>query len=158
MRQVAPPLLSLHKSKSESGYTQGRSNRRWTALMAMANRPRVLVADDERLIADTLAMILTRDGYDTSAVYSGTDAIGKARTWKPDLLVSEVSMPEVDGISAALAILTLLPKCKILLFSSDVRHADRIRGDGFLGDKVEFIQKPIRPAVLLNRIRHLNVA
>jgi CheY-like chemotaxis protein len=77
----------------------------------------VLVVDDERVIADTLAIILNQNGFDASAVYTGTAAVDRARETKPDLIISDVIMPDMNGIEAAIRIRKVLPGCKILLFS-----------------------------------------
>src|ERR1017187_9089582 len=81
------------------------------------SKPKVLVADDERVIADTLAMILNQSGFDAHAVYSGEKAIELAPTFQPDMLISDVIMADLNGIDAAIRIRALLPGIKILLFS-----------------------------------------
>ena len=62
-----------------------------------AAKPKVLVVDDERVIADTLAIILNQHGYEASAVYTGTAAVERARVTRPDLVISDVIMPEMTG-------------------------------------------------------------
>ena len=52
---------------------------------------KVLVVDDECVIADTLAIILNQHGFDAIAVYTGTGAVEQARAIKPDLIISDVS-------------------------------------------------------------------
>jgi YesN/AraC family two-component response regulator len=78
---------------------------------------KVLVADDERLIADTLAIILNESGFEATAVYTGDDAIQTAKTLLSDVLISDVVMPGLNGINAAIEIPKVLPTCKILLLS-----------------------------------------
>ncbi len=65
-------------------------------------KPRVLVADDERVIADTLALILNKSGFEATAVYSGEEAIETAKTLQPDVLISDVIMFGLNGIDAAI--------------------------------------------------------
>ncbi len=79
-------------------------------------KPKVLVADDERVIADTLAMILNQSGFDARAVYSGEKALEMAPTFAPDMLISDVIMADLNGIDAAIQIRSMLPTVKILLF------------------------------------------
>ena len=79
-------------------------------------KPKVLVADDERVIADTLAMILNQSGFHAQAVYSGEKALELAESFRPDMLISDVIMADLNGIDAAIRIRTLLPEIKILLF------------------------------------------
>ena len=87
-------------------------------------RPKVLVVDDERVIADTLAMILNQSGFEAKAVYSGEKALELAATLQPDMLISDVIMADLNGIDAAIRIRALLPGIKILLFSGQAATAD----------------------------------
>lgn len=87
-------------------------------------KPKVLVADDERVIADTLAMILNQSGFEARAVYSGEKALELAPTYQPDMLISDVIMADLNGIDAAIRIRALLPSIKILLFSGQAATAD----------------------------------
>src|SRR5471030_388257 len=66
--------------------------------------PRILVVDDETLIADTIVQILNRNGFIAEAAYSGKDAIESARRNCPELVLSDVLMPNIDGVEAAIAI------------------------------------------------------
>ncbi len=116
-------------------------------------KPKVLVADDERVIADTLAIILNQSGFEAMAVYSGEKAVEAAGSWKPDMLISDVIMTDLNGIDAAIKIRSLLPSCKILLFSGQAATADlldRARGQGH---EFEILAKPVHPQDLLARLR-----
>ncbi len=77
--------------------------------MPDTTKPKVLVADDERVIADTLAMILNQSGFQARAVYSGEKALELAPEFKPDMLISDVIMADLNGIDAAIRIRALLP-------------------------------------------------
>jgi DNA-binding response OmpR family regulator len=116
-------------------------------------KPRVLVADDERVIADTLAIILNQSGFEATAVYTGEKAVEMAKTLKPDMLISDVIMTDLNGIDAAIKIREILPACKILLFSGQAATADlldRARGQGH---EFEILAKPVHPQDLLARLR-----
>jgi CheY-like chemotaxis protein len=65
---------------------------------------RVLIADDNRDAADSLAMLLSMDGYEVRTVYGGCDAIRAAETFRPDVALLDIGMPKVDGYAAAKAI------------------------------------------------------
>ena len=71
-------------------------------------KPKVLVADDERVIADTLAIILNQSGFEATAVYNGEKAVEAARTLRPDMLISDVIMTDMNGIDAAITIRTMM--------------------------------------------------
>jgi CheY-like chemotaxis protein len=116
---------------------------------------RVLVADDEKVIADTLKLILTQAGYDVAAVYDGASAVEMAKQWAPDLFLSDIFMPGLNGIDAAVEICRLLPECKVLLFSGQADLHD-LRGE--IHSKcngVEVFSKPIHPTQLIARVREL---
>jgi CheY-like chemotaxis protein len=121
--------------------------------MTGKKQPKVLVVDDERVIADTLAIILNQHGYDASAVYTGLAAVEKARTTSPDLIISDVIMPDMDGIEAAIRIREFLPSCKILLFSGQAATADLLERARAQGHEFEILAKPVHPQDLLAKLR-----
>ena len=117
------------------------------------NRPKVLVVDDERVIADTLVMILDQSGFDARAVYSGEGALELAPVFEPDMLISDVIMADLNGIDAAIRIRALLPEIKILLFSGQAATADlleKARADGY---EFDILAKPVHPQDLLAKLR-----
>jgi len=121
--------------------------------MQAGKKPRVLVVDDEQVIADTLAKILDLNGYDASAVYSGTAAVESARALQPDLVISDVIMQDMNGIEAAIHIRGLLPSCKILLFSGQAATADLLENARAQGHEFEILAKPVHPADLLAKLK-----
>ena len=116
-------------------------------------KPKVLVVDDERVIADTLAIILNQHGFDASAVYTGTGAVEQARALHPDLIISDVIMPDMNGIEAAINIRRFLPQCKILLFSGQAATADLLESARAQGHEFEILAKPVHPQDLLAKLR-----
>jgi CheY-like chemotaxis protein len=118
-----------------------------------AAKPRVLVADDERVIADTLVMILNRSGFDARAVYSGEKAVELASAFKPEMLISDVIMDDLTGIDAAIQIRSLFPKIKILLFSGQAATADLLAKARAQGYEFDILAKPVHPQDLLAKLR-----
>ena len=116
-------------------------------------KPRVLVADDERVIADTLAIILNQAGFEATAVYSGEKAVEMAQILKPDMLISDVIMTDLNGIDAAIQIRAMLPGCKILLFSGQAATADLLDRVRVQGHEFEILAKPVHPQDLLARLQ-----
>jgi CheY-like chemotaxis protein len=116
-------------------------------------KPRVLVADDERVIADTLAMILNQSGFEARAVYSGEGALDLAQSFQPDMLISDVIMADLNGIDAAIRIRVLLPSIKILLFSGQAATADLLEKARKEGYEFDILAKPVHPQDLLARLR-----
>ena len=121
--------------------------------MQAVKKPRVLVVDDEQVIADTLAKILDMNGYDASAVYTGSAAVESAKTLQPDLIISDVIMPDMNGIEAAINIRGFLPGCKILLFSGQAATADLLENARAQGHEFEILAKPVHPSDLLAKLR-----
>lgn len=116
-------------------------------------KPKVLVVDDEKVIADTLAIILNQHGFEASAVHTGNRAVELARDTRPDLVISDVIVPDLNGIEAAIAICKFLPKCKILLFSGQAATADLLESAGRQGHEFEILAKPVHPQDLLAKLR-----
>ena len=118
-----------------------------------STKPKVLVADDERVIADTLAMILNQSGFEARAVYSGEKAVEMAPDFQPNMLISDVIMADLNGIDAAIRIRELLPSIKILLFSGQAATADLLEKARTNGYEFEILAKPVHPQDLLSRLR-----
>jgi len=118
------------------------------------SKPRVLVVDDEHVIADTLAIILSRAGYNASAAYSGAQAVDLARIERPDLIITDVIMlPGMSGIEAAIRVREFLPTCKILLFSGQASTADLLEDARVRGYEFQILAKPVHPQDLLAKLR-----
>ncbi len=117
-----------------------------------SSKPKVLVADDERVIADTLAIILNQNGFDAQAVYSGEKAVETAKTLLPNMVISDVIMQDMNGIDAAILIREMLPACKILLFSGQAATADLLERARTQGHNFEILAKPVHPQDLLARL------
>lgn len=117
----------------------------------VAATPRIIVIDDQHLIANTLAQILNQCGYDAAPFYSGEEALQQVSRSEPDVVLSDVRMHKLDGIQTALRIRILHPNCRVILFSasaiSDEEQA-RIDDCGF-----EFLRRPLHPKDVLNHLR-----
>ncbi len=113
---------------------------------------RVLVADDERMIANTLTRILNSSGFEAKAVYSGEKAVEAAEDLKPDVLITDVVMTGMNGIEAAIRIQALLPACRIILFSGQASTADLLDRAEAKGHRFEILTKPVHPQVLLDQL------
>jgi DNA-binding response OmpR family regulator len=119
---------------------------------AVADVTNVLIVDDEPTIADTLAIILNKAGFNAFAVYSGAKAIDAAQSVKPDLIISDVSMPDMNGIEAMILIRGFLPTCKILLFSGQANTVDLLENAHTRGHDFDILAKPVHPQDLITRL------
>ena len=121
-------------------------------VLSEARRHLVLVVDDERLIADTLSLILSKSGFSTLTAYDASSALELVKTTPPDILISDVIMPGMTGIELAVAFTQLLPECPILLFSGNASMVDlleEVRNDGH---DFTILTKPVHPTEILRRI------
>ena len=113
----------------------------------------MLVVDDERVIADTLSVILKRSGFAVLTAYDGETALELARMVPPDLLLSDVMMePGMDGTQLAIKIVEAFPECKVLLFSGHAATRDLLAKAGAAGHNFTLLSKPLHPSDLLARI------
>ena len=115
--------------------------------------PRILVVDDEALIADTIVLILNRNGFRAEAVYNGREAIEAARRINPELILSDVLMPNIDGVEAAIAIREFCPNTRIVLFSGQSATVEILAGARSRGHDFELLPKPIHPTQLLKHLK-----
>jgi CheY-like chemotaxis protein len=121
-------------------------------LATLQTTRRVLILDDEQIIANTLALILNRNGFEACAVYNAYDAIETATQLSPDVLISDVIMEGMTGIDAAIRISQIVPTCRIILFSGQAATADLLQRAEADGHSFEILAKPIHPRVLLERL------
>jgi CheY-like chemotaxis protein len=116
------------------------------------NSTRVLIADDQHIIADTLALILKQCGFETKAVYSGEDAVEEAETMMPNVLISDVIMGGMNGIESAMAIRLKFPDCRIILISGQAATSDLLGDTKPEGRAFELLTKPVHPMAIFERL------
>jgi CheY-like chemotaxis protein len=115
--------------------------------------PRILVVDDEAIIADTIVQILNRNGFQAEAVYGGLEAVEVARQFQPEIILSDVLMPHLDGVEASIAIRELFPCTRVVLFSGQSATVEILARARARGYDFELLPKPIHPTKLLRHLR-----
>lgn len=126
--------------------------------MPTENAPtRVLVVDDERVIADSLVLILCARGFDARPVYSGEDAAELAVVWKPDAVISDVIMGKMDGISLAVYLAQALPTCKVLLMTAQIATEPLLAESRKLGHDFKILTKPFTPQSIFEFLNAVNL-
>jgi DNA-binding response OmpR family regulator len=115
-------------------------------------RPVVLVVDDESAIADSLASILNLSGYAAMAAYDGDTALETALLVPPELLITDVILPGMNGVDLAIAVRRTFPDCKIILFSGQAATADLLVSANRAGHHFVLLTKPVHRADLLARV------
>ncbi len=114
---------------------------------------KVLIADDEQHILDTVGAYLRQDGFEVITVRNGRDAVYAFRHEKPDLVILDVMMPEMDGLSACRILRARYPALAILMLTA--RHGIGDRVAGLEGGADDYVVKPFASAELVARIRAL---
>ncbi len=115
-------------------------------------QPLVLIVDDERVIADTLAMILGQSGYACIAAYDAESALEVVRLTPPQLLITDVVMPGLNGIDLSVEVRALVPDCKVLLFSGQAATGDLLGDPKYAVHNFVLLNKPVHPRELLAHI------
>jgi DNA-binding NtrC family response regulator len=112
------PSLARSEPSDPAGKGGGFQPRKeFGAMHALRNFPRVFVVDDEPIIASTLAAILSLNGFRATSFTEPLEAIKAALSDRPDLLISDVMMPLLNGIELAIQLKAVCPNCEVLLFS-----------------------------------------
>lgn len=119
---------------------------------------RVLVVDDERVIADTLATILRASGYEAAVAYNAEDALRHCEAFSTELVLADVVMPGMNGVEMALRIRHRYPTCKIMLISGQASTSDLLEGARQRGYDFELLAKPIHPEDLLTKLAAITYA
>ena len=117
--------------------------------------PRIYVVDDEWIIAESLAAILSKDGFQAQAFHNPCQAMVRAMGQPPDVLITDVMMPGMTGVELAIALRSAGQNCRILLFSGQSGAMDLLCDARRRGFDFELLNKPVHPLQLLLRLRHL---
>lgn len=121
-------------------------------VLPVKDAPVILIVDDEKVIADTLSIILTHAGFITMTAYNGETALRIASAIKPSLLISDVVMPGMTGVELAIMLTQSVPDLKVLLFSGQASTVDLLEKARHSGHYFTALTKPIHPTDMLKRI------
>jgi DNA-binding NtrC family response regulator len=115
-------------------------------------RRTIIVVDDEFVIADTLVAILNQSGFSALAAYDGESAFELISARVPDLLITDICMPGMNGIELAIRVRKHFSSCKVLLFSGHAASTNLIDEARTSGYEFDFLSKPVHPRDLLERL------
>jgi two-component system, OmpR family, response regulator MprA len=115
--------------------------------------PRVLIADDDRAIRESLARALELEGYAVEVAADGVETLTRARRHDFDALVVDVMMPGVDGLAVCRVIRADGDRTPVLMLTARVETADRVAGLDAGAD--DYMPKPFELDELLARLRAL---
>ena len=117
--------------------------------MAPSHPYKVLIVDDERLIADTLAKLFESAGYLSRAAYSAEAVLESAATWSPHLAVLDVIPPGMSGLELARWLQGTCPECHLVLLSGQSATNDLLEAER-APHAWTALPKPIPPGELLD--------
>ena len=119
-------------------------------------KSRVLVVDDDRLVADTICLIYKANGFDSEARYSATEGLERARSYEPNLMLCDITMPDISGLQLADSVAEFLPETRMLLLSAYSSNAAYVRAHSRGARRpLKLLSKPCRPEDLLRESRAL---
>ncbi len=122
-------------------------------------KQRILVIDDDRLVADTLSLIYKANGFESEACYSAAEALERARSFDPALMLCDVTMPEEGGLSLAEKVNREMPSCKMLMLTAYSSNATQVHLHSIrLKRPIKLLAKPCPPDELLRETRALLAA
>ena len=116
-------------------------------------RPLALVVDDEHVITDTLTAILNGSGFAALSAYNAADALEIARLMPPQILITDLAMPGMDGLELAVQVTRAVPDCEVILFSGNASMCDVGARMQVLNCDFTTLIKPVHPAVMIACVR-----
>jgi|SRR5690554_1031484 two-component system alkaline phosphatase synthesis response regulator PhoP len=115
----------------------------------------ILLVDDDEDILEFISYNLRSEGYKVVTAQNGVEAIKKAKKHLPHLIILDVMMPEMDGIEACEKMRTLPELSKTLITFLTARGEDYSQLAGFDAGADDYITKPIKPKVLVSKVKAL---
>lgn len=119
----------------------------------MVQKPSILLVEDEENLHDTLRLNLEIEGYEVTSAYTGPEALTKIQSEYFDLVILDIMLPEIDGISVLETMRLSKVESPVLILSARNTSADRIMGLRKGAD--DYLTKPFELEELLLRIQNL---
>jgi len=117
--------------------------------MGMADK-NVLIVDDDIKTVDLVKLYLTRDGYGVLTAYDGVEALRLARESRPDLIVLDLMLPDIDGFEVC-RILRQESDVPVIMLTARSTDQDKLTGLGLGAD--DYVTKPFSPKELAARVQ-----
>lgn len=116
---------------------------------------KILLVDDEQDILEIVGYNLSQEGYQIVTAENGKEAIAKAKKERPQLIIMDVMMPEMDGMEATEAIRKLPELKDVIITFLTARSEDYSQVAGFDAGADDYITKPIKPKLLVSKVKAL---
>jgi DNA-binding response OmpR family regulator len=111
---------------------------------------KVLIVDDEGVVADVVTRYLELDGYEVRAVGDGSEGLRLFRAWSPDLVILDVMLPGMDGLAVCRAV-RAESRAPVIMLTARAAEIDRVLGLELGAD--DYVVKPFSPRELVARVR-----
>jgi len=121
----------------------------------MTDQYKILLVDDEKDILEFLSYNLIKEGFQVFTANNGKLAIDQATKIKPDLIILDVMMPEMDGITTCIEIKKTPKLSSVLILFLTARSEEYSELAGFDAGADDYVTKPIKPKLLISRIKAL---
>jgi two-component system alkaline phosphatase synthesis response regulator PhoP len=121
----------------------------------MQKIPKILVVDDDPDIVEILSYNLSLAGYEIKSAVNGKEAIKKAKSYIPEIILLDVMMPEMDGIEVCSKIKELSSLSNTLVIFLSARNDDFTQIAAFDAGGDDYISKPVKPKILLKKINSI---
>ena len=119
-------------------------------------KQRILVVDDDKLVADTLNLIFLANGFQSEARYSAAAALERARSFGPQLLLCDVTMPHETGLQLVEQVSKELPETRLLMLTAYSSNQAKVEAHSSqMGRPLKLLNKPCRPEDLLRTANEL---
>lgn len=116
---------------------------------------KILLVDDEPDILEFLTYNLNKEGYEVATAENGIEGVKKAKSLKPDLILLDIMMPEMDGIEACNQIRQIDSLSNTLIVFLSARTEEFTQLAGYEVGANDYITKPVKPKVLMSKIKAL---
>jgi CheY-like chemotaxis protein len=146
------PVYPLFENPKRSSYDPDRSTEQ-RERSSEGKKLKIIVIDDEEVIAATVVEILNQEGFEATAVSDGVAAIKLARDLQPNVVLSDVIMPGLDGVETGIRLREIVPNCKIILFSGQAATVDLLEKARRQWHHFDILAKPVKPEQLISVIR-----
>ncbi|MDY3249408.1 MAG: VanR-ABDEGLN family response regulator transcription factor [Candidatus Choladocola sp.] len=111
---------------------------------------KILVLDDEKEIAEVIALYLKNDGYEVTMAYTGREALEKIQQDPPDLALLDVMLPDIDGFRVLQKVREKY-RFPVIMLTAKTEYTDKITGLTLGAD--DYIAKPFNPLELVARVK-----
>ncbi|MFN0032774.1 MAG: response regulator transcription factor [Flavobacteriales bacterium] len=118
-------------------------------------KQKILLVDDEQDILELIGYNLEKEGYEVKTALNGRKALEVARSFNPDLVLLDVMMPEMDGMETCRELREDDNLRNVLIAFLTARNEDYSQIAGFDAGADDYISKPIKPRVLISRVKAL---